>query len=104
MRSVRRFIPSFIIVSCLLAPSLATAQPSDRGPRLAGTVSGAFGDGGPAPSFDLSAGYRFTSRPGVEINGAYLDGLDFGQFPVCPMRSAFSAAPIRSRGARRRSR
>lgn len=78
-----RLIPGSLVIICLLAPSLAMAQPSDRGPRLAGTVSGAFGDGGPAQSFDLSAGYRFTPRLGVEFSGAYLGGLDFGDFPVC---------------------
>lgn len=84
MRSVRRFISGIAIMSCVLAPSVAAAQPSDQWSRLADVVSGAFRDGGPAPSFDLSAGYRFTSRLGLEIKGSYLGGLDFGDFPNCP--------------------
>ena len=74
---------SAVVLSFLIVPSTASSQTPDRGPRLGGVVSGAFGNGGPAPSVAVSAGYRFTPRFGVEVDASYMGGLDFGDFPVC---------------------
>ena len=85
MRPARVSIrPLAILIGCLIAPSLAAAQPSERGPRLGGIVSGSFGDGGPAPAIGVAGGYRFTSRLGFEVDASYMPGLDFGDFPSCP--------------------
>lgn len=73
-----------MLISCVLTPWLAAAQPSDRGPRLGGVVSGSFGDGRPAPAISITGGYRFTPRLALEVDASYMPGLDFGDFPFCP--------------------
>jgi len=73
-----------VLLGCLIVPSLAAAQPFERGPRVGGVVSGSFGDGGPAPTVGISAGYRFTPRLGLEVDASYMPGLDFGDIPACP--------------------
>ena len=75
---------SAVALGFLIVPSMASGQTPDRGPRLGGVVSGAFGNGGPAPTVSVvGAGYRFTPRFGVEVDASYMGGLDFGEFPVC---------------------
>jgi opacity protein-like surface antigen len=82
---MRYRLPAFAIAMvCLLTPSLLEGQPVDRGPHLGGVVSRSFGDGGPATSVAVSAGYRFTPRLGVELEVSHLQSLDFGDFPACP--------------------
>ena len=72
-----------VLLGCLIVPSLATAQPFERGPRVR-SISGSFGDGGPAPTVGISAGYRFTPRLALEVDTSYMPGLDFGDVPACP--------------------
>jgi opacity protein-like surface antigen len=84
-----------ILMSCLIVPSLAAGQPAEHGPRLGGVVSGSFGDGGPAPTVGISAGYRFTPRLALEVDTSYMPGLDFGDFPACPPGGVCAAgAPL----------
>jgi opacity protein-like surface antigen len=71
------------VICFLIVPSMAAGQAPDRGPRLGGVVSGAFGTGGPAPTVAVTAGYRFTEQFGLEVDASYMGGLDFGEFPVC---------------------
>jgi opacity protein-like surface antigen len=75
---------SAVLLSCLIVPSLAAAQPSERGPRLGGILSGSFGEGGSAPAIGVAGGYRFTPGMGLEVDASYMPGLDFGDFPSCP--------------------
>jgi len=77
-----------------LSPSPVAAQ-SETGPRIGGFVSGAFGDGGPAPAIGISAGYAVTPSVEIEVNAAYVPGLDFGNVPVCPPGLFCVAATIR---------
>ena len=73
-----------IVFTWLFLPSNADAQPSVGAARVGGLVSAAVGDGGPAPSVGISAGYRFTPRLEVELDVSHVSRLDFGEFPVCP--------------------
>jgi len=84
---------SAVLAGCLIVPPLAAGQPPERGPRVGGVVSGSFGDGGPAPTVGISAGYRFTPRLGVEVDASYMPGLDFGEFDICPP-GVFCALPV----------
>jgi opacity protein-like surface antigen len=83
-----------ILISCLIAPPLAAAQPPERGPRVGGIVSGSFGDGGPAPVIGIAGGYRFTPRLRLEVDASYMPGLDFGDFPACPPARFCVAATV----------
>lgn len=42
-----------------------------------------FGDGGPAPTIGLTAGYPVLSRMRVELDASYVRNLDFGSFYSC---------------------
>jgi opacity protein-like surface antigen len=59
---------------------------------VGGVVSGSFGDGGPASTVGISAGYRFTPRLALEVDASYMPGLDFGDFPACPPGGVCAAA------------
>ena len=47
-------------------------------------MTGSFGDGGPAPTIGLTAGYPLTPTIRVELDGSYVRNLDFGRFFSCP--------------------
>jgi opacity protein-like surface antigen len=72
------------MVLCLLPPVAAFGQAADRNARLTGFVTGSFGDGGPAPTVGLTAGYPLASRMRVELDASYVRNLDFGRFFSCP--------------------
>ena len=57
-----------LIVVCLLAPIAAFGQSADRNGRISGFVTGSFGDGGPAPTIGLTAGYPLTPAIRVELD------------------------------------
>jgi len=73
-----------LIVVCLLAPIAAFGQSADRNGRISGFVTGSFGDGGPASTIGLTAGYPLTPTIRVELDGSYVRNLDFGRFFSCP--------------------
>ena len=90
-----------LIVVCLLAPVAAFGQAADRDARITGFVTESFGDGGPAPTFGLTAGYPLLSRMRVELDASYVRNLDFGRFFSCPPESvclAFASFPFTLRG------
>jgi len=93
MRAVQLSLPALaVLVNCLCGPSVAAGQTSDRGPRVGALLSGSFGNGGTAPAAGVSAGYRFTSALGLELEGLYQTKLDFGDFPNCPADAVCAAA------------
>jgi opacity protein-like surface antigen len=73
-----------LIVFGLLAPVAAFGQAADRNARISGFVTGSFGDGGPAPTVGLTAGYPLMSTIRVELDASYVRNLDFGRFFSCP--------------------
>jgi opacity protein-like surface antigen len=85
MRSELGILTAFaVLIGCVLAPTAATGQTSDRGFRLGGIVSGTVGDGGASPAIELTTSYRPTPRVGLELDTSYVPKLDLGDFPNCP--------------------
>ena len=79
--TVRRACVSIAHLAVLAAPSTAHAQYQAR---ITGSVSSAFGDGGPALAVALAAAYPTASGLRLEVEGTFVRKLDFGQYQSCP--------------------
>jgi hypothetical protein len=79
MRVSARIRTATILGIAALASTTASAQS-----RLAAFVSSAFGDGGPAPAFGVSAAYPVWSGIRLEAEATFVRKLDFGTYQSCP--------------------
>jgi hypothetical protein len=98
-----------LIVVCLLAPIAAFGQSADRNGRISGSVTGSFGDGGPASTIGLTAGYPLTPTIRVELDGSYVSAgrtygisTSAGSSAAHPTEYALRSSAFRSRCAGRR--
>jgi len=98
LRSARIYT---LMAVCLLAPVAAFGQAADQSARISGFMTASFGDGGPAPTIGLTAGYPLLSSMRVELDASYVRNLDFGQFFSCPpdrICAAVASFPFTLRG------
>lgn len=101
---MRRCIVSAVcaLVSCRLAPEVATAQARDR-TRLSGSVFATGGEIGTTVGVGASAGFRFDRHFGIELDGTYLDetGVDDEDIPrILGVPTSLIFPPIRIRVSR----
>jgi len=90
-----------LMAVCWLAPAAAFGQANDRNARISAFVTESFGDGGPAPTIGLTAGYPLMAKLRVELDASYVRNLDFGRFFSCPpdrICAAVASFPFALRG------
>ena len=82
--TARRLRLLVIVVAFLIAPPPPASAQVTRDARVAASLGGTFGDGGPALAVSASAAYPAVGRARLEVEGSFVRRLDFGNYYSCP--------------------
>ena len=80
MATQKGLFPPAVVTLCLLAPAVAAAQSDTGATRIGGLISTSSA-GGSAPTFGISASYRFVPRLSAEADLSYFSDLTLAETP-----------------------